>query len=221
MNKARESATAKVVKLLSMFAGKNQSVTTVEQMLNNLTDKQFDEYMVKLKDGDEILPYIAPTLGDIPLSSARNLEIGEKIGHNFFQRLWLTDPATNTTYLTPVKYLVIDLPLRRQQQHLQSKIGMPGNNARVDELSGQPVDGKGSKVSFPEIQILYSQGLDEPIRELLKFRGGDTKAYNALTREALNNGIPSMDVVDDPSTRPKSTETLGTLLKAAHIDNNI
>lgn len=222
MTPARKSATSYVVELLSTFAGKNRSVTEIEEMLNALTDKEFDSYMAALRDGDETLPYIAPNLKDVGLSLERNLEIAGKLGHEFFQRLWLTDQATGNTYLTPVKYLVVDLPLRRQQQHLHKKISIPADNAHVDELTGQPTgESKGSKISFPELQILYSQGLNEPIRELLKFRGGDSKAYRSLTRQALVQGIPSMDLSEDPTSRPRSTETLSTLLKAAHLDNNL
>lgn len=222
MNAARKEATDYAIKLLSKFAGKNESVKEIESMLNNLSDKQFDEYMQQLLDGKETIPYIAANLGKVRLSSEQNLKIAEELGHEFFQRLWLTDPATGEVYLTPKKYLVVDLPLRRLQQHLLKKMRMPEDNQHFDEMTGQPTGpSKGSKISFPELQVLYSQDLGEVIRELFKFRGGDEHAYRALNKDALMSGIPSMNAVDGGDTRVKATEVLSILLKSAHLDNNL
>lgn len=222
MNAARKEATDYAIKLLSKFAGKNESVTEIETMLNNLNDKQFDDYMQSLLDGKDTMPYIAPNLGKIRLSSEKNLKIAEELGHEFFQRLWMTDPATGEVYLTPKKYLVIDLPLRRLQQHLLKKIRIPEDNQHIDEMTGQPTGpSKGSKISFPELQVLYSQDLDAVIRELFKFRGGDQEAYRALNKDALQSGLPSMDAVDDGDTRVRATEVLSILFKSAHLDNNL
>jgi hypothetical protein len=222
MTPAREEATKLAIKLLSMFDGYNDSVKETEMMLNDLSDKDFDAFMTALAEGKDYLPYILPTMGKIKMSTARNLEIAEKIGHQFFHRLWLTDPASGEVYLTPKRYLVMDLPLRRQQQHLQKKIRIPESNKSVDDMTGQVTgDSKGASISFPELQILYSQGLEQTIRELFKFRGGDEEAYKALNRDAMQSGVPSMDAVDTGNTRPQSTETLGILLKSMHLNNNI
>ena len=222
MNKAREEATKLAVKLLSKFAGKTASVKETETMLGNLTDKQFDEFMVALRDGGDSLPYILPNLTKERLSVDRNLEIADELGHDFFEQIWITDPSTGVTHLTPDKYLVVDLPLRRLQQHLEKKIRIPKHNKAIDEMTGQPTsDSKGSKVSFPELQVLYSQGLESTIKELFKFRGGDEQAYKALNADALSTGIPSMDAVDSPEFRTKAAETLSILLKAAHLNNNL
>lgn len=222
MNAARKDATDYAVKLLSKFAGKTESVKEIETMLNGLSDKGFDEYMKRVLEGDETIPYIAPNLSKTRLSVETNLKIAEELGHEFFQRLWLTDPATGEVHLTPIKYLVIDLPLRRLQQHLHKKIKIPEDNQHVDEMTGQVTGvSKGSKISFPELQVLYSQGLDESIRELFKFRGGDEVAYKALNRDALLTGLPSMNAVDGGDTQVKATEILSILFKSAHLNNNL
>jgi hypothetical protein len=222
MNAARKEATDYAVKLLSKLAGKNDAVTELETMINALSDSQFDAYMQSLLSGDEVMPYIVPNLGKIRLSVEKNLKIAEELNHEFFERLWLNDPATGETYLTPEKYLIIDLPLKRLQQHLHKKISIPDGADRTDELTGAPTgDSKGSGVSFPELQILYSQNLESTIRELFKFRGGDEEAYKALSREILSGGLPSMSAVDSGETRAKSTDTLQVLLKSAHLDNNL
>lgn len=223
MSTNRTAATKEAVKLLSMFDGYNDSVKEIEAQLNQLSDTAFDSYMKKLRDGEEYIPYYMPTLSKVKITSEKNLKIGKKIGVKFFQRLWLTDSATGNTYLTPLKYLVIDLPFRRQQQHLIKKASIPKDNKHVDELTGQVTgkNSKGSSMSFPEMQILYSQGLNESIRELYKFRGGDEVAHRNLVRNIITTGDNSLDNADDGVSRPKSTETLSILLKAAHLANNL
>lgn len=218
----RKEATELAIKLLSEFAGKTASVKQVESMLNNLTDKQFHAYMEALSSGDEILPYIIPNLTRERITVDKNIRIAKKLNHSFFERLWLTDPATGDVYLTPEEYLVIDLPVKRLQQHLHKKISIPTDNKRVDELTAQPTgDSKGSKISFPELQILYSHGLNDTIRELFKFRAGDEEAYRAMEREASATGEVRMDNIDDGTTRTKATITLETLLTSAHLSNNV
>jgi hypothetical protein len=222
MKKARIEATAYVVQLLSKFAGKNIAVTQLEDMLNALNDKQFDGYMEALRDGNEVLPYIVPNLGKVRLSVEKNLKIAQELKHEFFEQLWLTDPATGEVHLTPEKYLVIDLPLKRLQQHLEKKMRIPDDNSRIDELTGQVTGAsKGSSISFPELQVLYSQGLDNTIKELFKFRGGDEEAYKSLSREILSGGVASMSAVDTGDTRARSTDVLQIMLKSAHLNNNL
>ena len=222
MNKARTEATKDIVTLLSKFAGKTTAVTDLEEMVNGLTDKQFDGYMEAMLEGEETLPYVVPNLGKVRLSVEKNLKIAEELKHDFFEQLWLTDPATGEVHLTPEKYLVIDLPLKRLQQHLEKKMRIPDDNSRIDELTGQPSGAsKGSRISFPELQVMYSQGLDKTIEELFKFRGGDEEAYKALSREILSGGVASMSAVDPGDTRARSTDVLQIMLKSAHLNNNL
>lgn len=218
----REQATQTAVELLSKFAGYNESVKQVEQMLNGLSDVQFDRYMQQLRDGEQIIPYIAPNLQDIELSSETNLSIAEELDHSFFEQIWLTDSSTGETYLTPKKYLVIDLPVKRLQQHLQEKISIPEHNRSIDDRTGQVVgESKGATISFPELQVLYAQGLDETIRELFTIRGGNEQDFREYERQIMQSGQVSLDAIDDPDSRVRSTEVLSALLKAAHIQNNL
>lgn len=221
MNKAREMATKKMVALLSMFDGYNDSVKETERMIADISDAQFDKYMHDLRDEKEYLPYIMPTMGKIRLTSEKNIKIAKSLGIKLFHRVWLTDASTGETYLTPEEYLVIDVPFRRQQQHLKKKISIPDSNKRIDEMTGQVTgSSKGSSLSGSEMQILYSQGMNESIRELFKFRGGDEVAHRNLMRNIITNGDASMNNSDDGVSRPKSTETTSILLTSAHIKNN-
>lgn len=218
----RQAATAELVRWIDKFIPGSKQGALYQERLDALSDEQFDQYMQKLESGEEIVSLTVPNLSKQALSIERNFQIARQLKHEFFQRLWLTDPATGVTYLTPVRYLVIDLPIRRQQQLLIKKISIPEGNHHVDELTGQPAGpSKGSKLSFPELQVLFAQGLDRSIEEMIKFRGGDNKAYRIMSRSIMETGGASQDAIKVNPTRVKSTETFSILLKAMHIANTL
>ena len=218
----RKAATAECLRWIDELVPGGQAVTDMKTVLDSLSDEQFDELMNKLESEEEILSIAIPNLGKDRLEVSRLLEVGKKLNHEFFEHLWLTDAKTGVTYLTPEKYLVIDLPLRRQQQLLTEKISIPDNNRHVDEMTGQVTgDSKGASLSLPELQILRSQGLDRPILEMIKVRGGDERAQRAINRQIIETGSASLDSVLGAGTRVKSTETFSTLLKGMHLLNNL
>lgn len=227
----RARATAYILEHIAMLEpGSSDNVEITRQRLESLSDEQFADYMRRLRkpknaeeeQGRQTLTYYAPNLGKTKLRVARNLEIAEKIGHPFFERLWITDPQTGVTYLTPNRYLVCDLPVRRQAQLLVKKVSIPTDNNTVDELSGQPTgDSKGGKLSFPELQAQVSQQLDRTVIEEIKIRGGDEKAYQTFERRMIEQGSVSQDELLRQGTRVKSTETLSILLKGMMLDNNL
>lgn len=218
----RKAATAMILKYIEQILPGSPNTAFYAKRLPEMTDKEFDQFMKNLEDGSEILTIKTPNLSKQKLSLDRNLAIAKELGHEFFQYLILTDPTTGEVYRTPVKYLVIDVPLRRQVQLLQSKATIPENNKHVDELSGQSTGpSKGSKISFPELQVLFAQGLDSTITELIKFRGGDAKAFNAMNRAIIENGGVSIDYLSQFNTKVKSVTTLSTLLKTIHLDNTL
>lgn len=215
-------AAMEVLKHLDRFIPGSPNYEVMRQRLDALTDAEFDAYMEKLGSGEEILPLYEPNFSENKITIERNFEIAKELGHEFFQRLWMTDPTTGQVFLTPERYLVIDLPIRRQQQMLIKKISVPEDNMHVDDLTGQPSGpSKGSKVSFPELQVLFAQGLDQSIEELIKFRGGDNKAYRAMYRDIVQTGAAKQEPIRKAGTRVRSTETLSILLKAMHLSNTL
>jgi hypothetical protein len=218
----RVAAIDYIVKYVNKILPNSENGKLIRESLEALSDTDFASYMDGLETGEEVVPMYVPNLSKARISIERNLEVAAELKHDFFQRLWWTDPITGTTFLTNEKYLVIDLPLRRQVQLLQKKYSIPDDNKHVDELTGQPAGvSKGSRLSFPEIQVLYAQGLDRTIEELIKYRGGDTKAFNAMNRSIVDTGGVSLDAISVNNTKVKSTQTLSTYLKAMHLANNL
>jgi hypothetical protein len=92
----------------------------------------------------------------------------------------------------------------------------------VDYLTGQPTgDSKGSKISYPEMQILASMGMESSLTELLKYRGGDNKGMAAYTGLLVNNGSVNIDTLKNYASGVVSTRTLKTFLTACHLKNNL
>lgn len=219
---SREKATKEIIKWVEKILPGGENKRIYEEYLGKLTNAQFDEYMKKLASGEETLFLTAPNFNDKKISVERNLDIAEEIGHDFFERLWLTDPQSGTTYLTPIPYMVIDLPLRRQAQRLNKKINIPENASHTDDVfTGQAAGpSKGTTLSYPELQMLYAQGLDSTIEELIRFRGGDEDGYKQMSNEIIKTGSSNIKNISS-KTRVKSTETLNVLLKSIHLDNNL
>ena len=218
----RKAATAELLKMIDRLLPGSENATLYKDRLATMTDDDFEAFIGRLETGEEILSLIAPNLSEHKLSLENNLALAKEWKHEFFEQLWLTDPTTGVVYLTPVKYLVVDLPVRRQQQLLFEKMSIPKDNRRVDENTGQPAgDSHGASLSFPEVQTLYAQGIDQSIEELFKFRGGDIKGMQAMNRQVIETGSVSLASLRRVRTVVKSTETLSTLLKAMHLDNNL
>src|ERR1700676_1265232 len=134
-----------------------------------MSDSQFEEFVHRVDKGEDRLAIIAPNLSEYKLDIARNLALAEKMGHQFFERIWIDSGNEVPPYLSPIAYLIGDITLRRQAQLLVKKISIPEDNKSVDDFTGQP-SGKsaGSKISYPETQVMASNHLDENLAEMLK-----------------------------------------------------
>jgi hypothetical protein len=218
----RKAFTDTVVKWISEIIPKSPYIQVIREQLEGLSDTEFENYVKYLEDNDDAVPIIVPNLSDVKISVERNLEIAKRLGYDFFQHLYLTDPVTMLTYRTPKKYLVLRLPCRRQQQMLEEKISIPDSNRKVDDLTGQPSGAsKGASMTFPEIQLLRSQGAYRSLEELIKYRGGDTKGFQGMNRHVMETGGVSLDQLSKTPTTVKSTDTLRTYLTALHLANTL
>ena len=200
----------------------SENTEIYKKLFANMSDEQFDDFMQKLKSGQNRLAIIAPNLYKQKLKVQRNLEIAKELGHNFFQRIWIEGKNERPTYLTPIPYMVVDLPLRRQAQLLVKKISIPEDNKTIDQLTGQPTgSSKGSKISYPEIQVLAAMGLDDTLLEFLKFRGGDIKGFNAMSKMISTRGGVSLNTIERFAGGVEATKTLKSFLTSMHLSNTL
>jgi hypothetical protein len=218
----RAAAEAFILSMLKEISPKGETPSYYKKRFESMSDAEFDAFMKRLETGEEFLVVITPNFSDDGLSAERNIEIAKKLGHDFFERLWIGPKGDTPAYLSPVKYLVLDLPLRRASQLLRKKIRLPEHNRSVDTMSGQPTgDSKGSKISFPELQILAAMGLDNCIVEMMKYRGGDLKGFNAMNGMIGRYGEASLKTLSNYASGVESTRTLKTFLTGMHLNSTL
>lgn len=215
----RKKTEAFIVKAIEEILPKGGNKAYYEDRFASMSDKQFDQFMIHLRDGGS-LHITAPNAQEASLDIERNLALLDKYKRKIFHHIELSD-ADGNRYITPIPYMVVDLPVRRQEQSLTKKISVSEDNKRVDELSGQTTgDSKGSRISFPQVQMLYAQGADESVREFMKFRGGDEAAFRHMEQMLSETGEVDLDAIPDEG-EVRSTQTLRAFLKGMHLDNNV
>ncbi len=218
----RKGATNDIVSMIAqIIEGDDTNAKYWKERLDAMSDVEFDRFMGNLKDRKERLAFVAPNISSKKLSIKRNLDLGKKWGVEFFHKLWI-DNGIDPPYLTNQKYLVFDWTLRLQAQLQTKKMAVPEDNKSIDDLTGQPTGrSKSSKISYPELQVLAAHGLDKTTAELVKFRGGDTDGYNALTASISRTGYASLETLDTLNTKVRSTETFSAYLTGMHFGNTL
>lgn len=218
----RRAAEAFVLQLIHEIIPDGANKKLYEDFFASLNDRQFGEWIGKLKDRSEPLRVRVPNGSKVTLSTERNVRLAAKYKLELFKHCYLTDPSTKVTFKTPKKYLVGPLVFRRLAQTWVNKMSVAKNNLHVDQLTDQPTGvSRSSGISLPEGQMIHAQGLSNTLIELLKTRGGDRKQYNAANRLLFREGRVSQKTLNATPSRVKSTETLSVFLKAQHLNNNL
>lgn len=183
-----------------------------------MDDVAFEQFIDDLAEGKQQLAIVTPNFADKQIDTGRNLEIAERLGHKFFQRIQMPAKDGMPAYITPVEYMVVDMPLRRQAQILDKKISIPEDNNSVDNFTGQVTGAsKGSRMSYPEVQVLAALGLENSLTEFLKYRGGDERGFNAMNTVIGRTGGVSQDAIEPYAGTVRSTHTLKIFLTAMHL----
>jgi hypothetical protein len=187
-----------------------------EKIFPRLDDKALEAFIARP------IPIYAPNGGKVRIDHMRNVEIMRKLGYEPEQKCWLTDPRTGVTSLTRKKHIVLPLPVRRQTQMIDKKISIADHNRTIDKTTGQATGAsKGSSFSFPQIYVMATKGYKETIRELIKIRGGDNKARQAVDRQLRQFGSASQSFEGADKTRTKSVVTTGIIFRCMHIGTNL
>lgn len=190
------------------------------QIIGQMNDKEFEQFMNYMKEGKWQLHLVAPNM-IVNLQNEDLLKACDMIGLDLFQRVWMYDRATGRKYLTDNKYMFVKLPIRRQQQFLDEKISVPDNDRTIDGLTGQVTgDSRACSITNPEIQILAARGLSKTMQELVNIRGGNIHGYSEFRRMLEENGEADLDTID-PNSRTRASVVGSKLLQSMMLDTNL
>jgi len=218
----RKAAEAIIVDFVDKLAPGTENANIYRNIFKVMDDKAFDGFMKSLETGEQKLAIIMPNFSKNKLSIDRNYQIAKELGHEFFQRLWIEGKGDTPTYLTPNRYMVLDLPVRRASQLLTKKISVPKHNRVIDSLTGQPTgESKGAKISYPELQVCAAMGLESSMVELMKYRGGDARGQAALNGMLSKYGRVNQAAISGFASGVESTNTVKTFLTCAHLKSTL
>lgn len=219
MTPQRKKTEEFIIKRLEPLDKSGLNVKRYKEFFASLSDSEFDDYMKNIENGNEVLYlYFANMKDKITIAELR--DYAEKIGVKLFERLRIWDEVTKSYYLTPNKYCVLQLPIRRMSQFVDHKMSVPEGDKKIDVLSGQVIkEDKGASISQVEVQSLYAHNLQNTIIELLKYRGGDLVALSEFKRELEEQG--KTNISRDTGSIARSVVSMNNLLIGMHIESNI
>jgi hypothetical protein len=214
----RKKAEAFILQLLKEIDPSGYNVETYKKLFEEISDKTFDTYMKGLRDKQMYLVLFKPMFEAKGITIENNFKVAEKYGLNFYERLIYTGNKDRPDHMTATETLVGMLPYRRQSQTLVKKISVPGNNKTIDQLTYQPTGAsKGSKISYPELQVLIGMKLDKSIEELIQIRGGDRGGFAAYNAMIMRYGRVNLSALEVNRTGVESTRTLKIYMASMHI----
>lgn len=189
-----------------------------KEFFASLSDKEFHEFMLDIKRGEQQLYIYAPNMAnDITLDNL--VELTDKFGVELLERIWFKDFKTGVQSLTPEKYMILTLPVRRAKQLLTKKRSFPDSDKTINHLSGQVSrPDKAAGLSQIETQFLISKNLPNTARELVKYRGGDIHAYSEMKHSLMETGNA---VLEPTNSVVRSAVMLQVWFKAIHLDVNV
>jgi hypothetical protein len=211
-----------IVKWINELTKNTENANIYKKIFAVMTDDDFDKFITDIESGKRFLSVITPNFSSNQITVENNLKVADELGHDFFQRLWIEGNDETPSYLTPNKFMVVDLPTRRASQLLIKKISIPKHNKVIDSLTGQPTgESKGAKISYPEMQLCAAMGLDNCMIELMKYRGGDARGGAALNAMLSTHGSANIKTLSQFASGVESTNTLRTYLSCMHFKSTL
>ena len=199
------------------------NVNLYKDLFKSMNNKEFDEFMTKLKNKEFILPAIVPhDKGAVNVSLENNIKVYKELGYDFFKHLLIGPNEDGPKRKTKYPMLIHLAPMRRMKQTIAKGLSVSENDKIRDSLTGQ-VSGpsKSSSISYPELQLLVSMGMEHSVNELLISRGGDEGSMRAEKQALLRYGNVSNNFVSQYGTGVTSTKTLKSYFNGMHMTINM
>lgn len=213
----RKKAEEYILDNLKALRVTDTTLNLYQDRFKKMTNDEFDAFMQ-----NDYLPIIEPVGSKSKISIENNFAVAKKIGYEFFQHLRFSATDNMPAYITPNKYLIYKLPIKRAAQTLDKKKSIPDDIHSIDVMTGQvTTSSKASKLTMPEIQILVGLGLKATMVELMKTRGGDLGEANAMDNLLYRDGIVTQANLRNYQTGVVSTKVLKQFFLGMHIRSTL
>jgi hypothetical protein len=221
MTPKRQQIQEFILKMINMQDPSGYNGKVYEDFFAGMSDQEFHRYMETLRDNKNAkLKFLVPPF-KVVISLEASFKVAKALGVQVLERLRLWDPIGRRYCLTPEKYYVLKLPVRRLKQYLMDGLSVPDSDKRLNPLTDQVVKpDKGSAISFPQAQMIAEKGLTKTLHEMISVRGGDLTAYAQMKSEIEETGDSDTSVMLG-TQGVKSVQTLRTTLQAMHLDTNV
>ncbi len=217
-----KAAVAEAISWLDDIDLSGRSTGFFKESVENMTPEEFEAWIIKLENEQDYVSVIMQFNDNKSITYENNIKVAKKRGVPIFQRHWYVDPSTGQEVLCPVVRPVYMLPVRRQIETIEYKISYSSSNMKIDANTGQVIgDDQASRISYPELMVVYSKELNYSLIEFMKYRGGDVKGRVEFNNLLRNTGDVSMDNLLRTKTTVKSSETLQVYFLAMHWQTNI
>lgn len=218
----RKTALEEGVSWLNDIDQSGRSAQFLIEQVEKLSDDELEAWVIKLENEQDYLSVVMQFNDTKSITYENNIKVAKKRGVPIFQRIWYTDPSTGQEVLGPEKRPVYLLPVKRQIETIDYKISYSASNMKVDAHTGQVIgNDQASRISYPELMVVYSKELNWSLVEFMKYRGGDVKGRVEFNNLLRSTGDVAMENLLRTKTTVKSSDTLQIYFLAMHWQVNI
>lgn len=195
------------------------NIELITNKVNSMSVSEMDTFVDDLANGKIVLPIIVPE-GSGAISYENNRKLIDKEGAKLFHRVIETREGKD--FMSPIPRLVLELPIKKPIQLLDKKRSIVEDQHSVNVLTGQTTGAsKSASLSAPEVTLMMANGMHDSIRELTKYRGGDTNAEVVLEKLADLGMDITQETLERYSSGPEVNNTLKQFLRSMHIEPEI
>ena len=221
MNAKNKRIVDKILKVMKTIDHTGYNYDRNKKIFENMTDKEFDTYMRVLRDGKEVIHLVVPN--QKVLLDFNDIEkAGELVNTTFFHQLIMEDMDTGIKFVTPEKYFIGEVPVRRLEQTLEEKMSIPRSDMKIDGMTGQVTgDDRSCSITYPELQAIYANSGDKTLEELAVARAGNLDAYANLKHQLEDMGEANISDVLTENSMARSIKILDVYLATMGYFSNL
>jgi len=198
--------------------GKN--VELYKQTFAKMTSKEFDAWMLSIKNEEAYVNIVIPPLSDVEkaVTVENNIKVGKKLGVKLFQKITFDKDGISSNIKSLVGYGMFRRTRQTKIKSIAVHKDSKSRNALTNESSGKS---KGTRITLPEADILLGHSLKHTMKEFLNSRGGDLGANVSMVSEIAKKGSVSQKVTDGFRTGTGAKNVTSSVFRAMHIDINL